>query len=332
MSTNQSLVRADGLYFTDCGLVIQAETTLFRISRDFLAIHSAIFRDMLTLPTPSEAETLDGALVVRLPDSAQDIDTMLRALLYSDFFLPPPLPTSLDNLTRIMRMSHKYDIDILRKRALAHLDAIHPMTLDAYEALPLRTSTWVSDRPTGKSCLAMILLAREFSLDWILPFAFYRVCVYATDLEIIESTLALIDKAAIVTGCRLLQGNETHRLMDVLSEENDFKFCEDPGGCAEGRDFVREMVESQRFITEQSHALGQSRYAVKSDLPLEVWTQRIEPAVSGRDSNMCMECGSQLSNEFAVYLKDFWRNLPQIFGLPDWQNLQDAKKTALTKE
>lgn len=53
-------MRAEGLWFEDCGLIIRAEDTIFRVSGAILAVQSTIFRDMLSLPTPENQETLDG--------------------------------------------------------------------------------------------------------------------------------------------------------------------------------------------------------------------------------------------------------------------------------
>ncbi|KAJ7065848.1 hypothetical protein C8F01DRAFT_1352014 [Mycena amicta] len=230
----QPLVRANGLYFADCGLVIQAENTVFRVSRDFLGLHSTIFRDMVTLPTHADAEMMDGAPLVRLPDAAKDVDLMLKALLYSErvLFYPPPLPTALEILSSVLRMSHKYDIYVLRKRALAHLDAVHPTTLAALDALPCEAWTWLTRSDSGPDTeyvLATIVLAREFSLDWILPLAFYRVCRFVSDKQIIDSASSLSsdDKAIIFTGCRILQGKESYRIVSFLcTSENEG--CDDP--------------------------------------------------------------------------------------------------------
>ncbi|KAJ7602681.1 hypothetical protein B0H17DRAFT_1122261 [Mycena rosella] len=78
------LVRAEGLWFEDCGLIIQAENVLFRVSRDFLAARSSIFEDMLSLPTPRDAERMNGCPFVRLPDSAENFAAFLKALVYSE--------------------------------------------------------------------------------------------------------------------------------------------------------------------------------------------------------------------------------------------------------
>ncbi|KAJ7065859.1 hypothetical protein C8F01DRAFT_1126805 [Mycena amicta] len=315
---NQPLVRANGLYFADCGLVIQAENTVFRVSRDFLGLNSTIFRDMLTLPTHPDAEMLDGAPLVRLPDAAKDVDVMFRAMLYSDFFYPPPLPTSLEILTSVLRMSHKYDIDILRKRALAHLNAIHPTTLDALDALPRRTGSWFGDSgPVTEDLLATILLAREFSLDWILPLAFYRVCLFISDRQIIDSALSSQDKATVFTGCRVLQGKESYRIVSFLSTP-ECEDCHDRDSCGDLRCDIDRSVQWARFRQD----------APKLDLPLEIWKE--EHHQDTLDLR-CFECRFRLREEAERLRQDFWKILPATFGLPEWAVLEQARKAAMAR-
>lgn len=82
-TANESgLTRADGLWFEDCGLIIQAEKTLFRVSRDYLAAQSPIFRDMFLLPPPKDADMMDGCPFVLLPDSAEDVTIFLKAMMF----------------------------------------------------------------------------------------------------------------------------------------------------------------------------------------------------------------------------------------------------------
>jgi hypothetical protein len=76
------LMRAEGLWFEDCGLIIQAEKTLFRISRDYLALQSPVFKDMLSLPPPKDAEMMDGCPFVFLPDTAEDVTVFLKAVIF----------------------------------------------------------------------------------------------------------------------------------------------------------------------------------------------------------------------------------------------------------
>ena len=80
----QPVKRAEGLWFEDCGLIIQAETTVFRISGAILATHSVVFHDMLSFPKPHDADTIDGCPLVVLPDAAKDVDSFLRAIFYPE--------------------------------------------------------------------------------------------------------------------------------------------------------------------------------------------------------------------------------------------------------
>ncbi|KAF8127526.1 hypothetical protein K438DRAFT_2000673 [Mycena galopus ATCC 62051] len=164
------LVRADGLWFADGGLIIQAETTVFRVYRDFLAIHSAVFRDMLSIPIPVDAETMEGCPLVRLTDSAADVACFLKALLYPQFFESFPAPSTFQIVAAVLRMSHKYDVDVLRKRALVHLSRRFHTTLNG------RDDESLDPDFGGRSLLAVITLARQIDALWILPYAFYCVC------------------------------------------------------------------------------------------------------------------------------------------------------------
>ncbi|KAJ7755276.1 hypothetical protein B0H14DRAFT_2404874 [Mycena olivaceomarginata] len=60
------LTRAQDLWFQDCSLIIQAEDTIFRVSGVILAVQSTVFQDMLSLPTPGDADTMDGCPFVLL--------------------------------------------------------------------------------------------------------------------------------------------------------------------------------------------------------------------------------------------------------------------------
>jgi hypothetical protein len=79
--SEDGLTRAQDLWFQDCGLIIQAEDTIFRVSGAILAVQSTVFRDMLSLPTPGDGDTMDGCPFVLLPDTAEDTDNFLRAVL-----------------------------------------------------------------------------------------------------------------------------------------------------------------------------------------------------------------------------------------------------------
>lgn len=73
--------RVDSLWFDDGSVILQAETTQFRVHRSVLSANSDIFRDMFSVPQPTEeVEVIDGCPVVHLPDYADDWTFVLQGL------------------------------------------------------------------------------------------------------------------------------------------------------------------------------------------------------------------------------------------------------------
>ncbi|KAJ7718953.1 hypothetical protein DFH07DRAFT_784761 [Mycena maculata] len=79
-----------GLWFEDGSLIIQAGDCQFRVYRGVLAKRSSVFQDMLSFPQPADAELVEG------------------------YF---------DTIVGCLRLSEKYRVDYLRRRASA---LVHP--------------------------------------------------------------------------------------------------------------------------------------------------------------------------------------------------------------
>jgi hypothetical protein len=80
---SEALVKVHDLWFTtDTIIVIRVENKIFRVSGGILAARSTVFNDMIAFPQPKsgETETMDGSPVVRLHDSAEDVEAFLRAI------------------------------------------------------------------------------------------------------------------------------------------------------------------------------------------------------------------------------------------------------------
>ena len=83
------------LWFCDGSVILQAETTLFRVHKSQLSRRSTVFSDMFTLPQPPvitthatlDDETYEGCPVVKLYDLADDVENLLLALYDGPFVL-----------------------------------------------------------------------------------------------------------------------------------------------------------------------------------------------------------------------------------------------------
>ncbi|KAK7006715.1 BTB domain-containing protein [Favolaschia claudopus] len=305
------LTRASDLWFEDCGLIIQAEKTIFRVSRDFLALQSPVFRDMLSLPPPKTADMMFGCPFVFLPDSAQDVTVFLKALIFHDFFEPYPAPTTVDVLIRGAATQHKYEVQSLRKRALVHISAAHPHLLKQPQP------AWLSHAIHRNKALIPIL-ARQLSIPWILPIAFYHDCKHMAEQCILSSSQSLRDKTLVVTACRTLEGTAVSEMLDFLwaddEPEDEDEDCVSPIRCMVSRTRMRRIAEKRR---ERSTATAPV-------FPLEIW----RPG-DWDDLFVCGSCLASMKDAYERARKAFWDDLPDMFELPPWDELEKLQAEAL---
>jgi hypothetical protein len=79
------LQRVEDLWFEDGTLILQAESSLFRIYKSILSIKSSILRGILAKPSKN---SIDDCPVVCLDDPAEDLTYFLKAVYdpECDFF------------------------------------------------------------------------------------------------------------------------------------------------------------------------------------------------------------------------------------------------------
>ncbi|KAK7008073.1 hypothetical protein R3P38DRAFT_3027311 [Favolaschia claudopus] len=316
LAATQGLTRAEGLYFEDCGLIIQAENTLFRISREYLASQSPVFRDMLSLPPPQTADMMDGCPFVQLPDKAEDVIVFLKALMFSDFFESHPAPTTFAILTGVLRMSHKYDVNHLRKRALVHISANFPMTLDEYLVWYRgKQPDWYLES-TDNDLAMLSILARELSFEWILPFAFYEICnSYNSELVILREPHSFEDRVRLVAACRSFDSTAVTLMLEFLwPDDNPVDGCHSSGDCDEARLVCRRLAEDWRQRAGNDTPRG----------PLDIWEESDFARL-----HVCDACLANSKAQHQTAQQVFWDTLPETFGLPEWSELARLKSETL---
>ncbi|KAJ7796008.1 hypothetical protein B0H14DRAFT_2620341 [Mycena olivaceomarginata] len=292
--SEDGLTRAQDLWFQDCGLIIQAENTIFRVSGAILAVQSTVFRDMLSLPTRGRGH--DGWVSLRVAS---------RHRGGHGFFDPFPASTTFPILSSVLRMSHKYEADALRKRALVHLShAAHPTTLEAWDALP--ELPWSS----GLS-LDIVPIARQLGAEWILPTSFYRICQSSFDHEIVTGTeLSDADKVTCIKGLRYLETTGAAHVLDFLLAP--YSNCSTRASCVESRQAIRRQVETERRKYDAERFTAMPLELVLEDPP-----------------NVCSDCFSKMKKVHEDAQEELWDDLPRIFGLDDWEKLEAMKAEAL---
>ncbi|KAJ7764718.1 hypothetical protein B0H16DRAFT_1717950 [Mycena metata] len=299
--------RVEKLWFRDGTLVLTADNVLFRVYGGLLAQESLIFEDMLRIPQPPDAETVEGCPVVHLPDNGRDVEYFLKALFDYKFFPAFPSPTTFDIIAGILRLSKKYEVDSLHRRALVHFASGFPMTAAEYPPSP----SWTM---VGQA-LHSLVLARELALDWVLPAAFYRVCAHTSIDEILNGIHVGHSRVELDSRDKLLcleqivhfRGPASAAIVNFLWEPEKIDGC-----------------QSNRCRSER---LGQRKIA-------EGWRDDESPLTLWENSDwdrlkVCSTCLAAMKITHETVVQQFWDNLPQKFGLAGWDELKEMKAGAL---
>ncbi|KAJ7634515.1 hypothetical protein FB45DRAFT_1002125 [Roridomyces roridus] len=133
-------------------LVLQVESTQFRVNRDILARHSPVFAGMLSVPQPPDEPTLEGCPIVILSgDSAKDWELLLEAL-----YEPIPLIGYRNKLFNDVERSDDYHVVLhpeLKKLLAVGFEKMMTYQLREYEWLENDTIVPSSSCVTLQSCI-----------------------------------------------------------------------------------------------------------------------------------------------------------------------------------
>ncbi|KAJ7114158.1 hypothetical protein C8R43DRAFT_1039448 [Mycena crocata] len=329
-STSNEPQPVEELWFEDGNLVIQAGNSQFRVYRGFLAARSPVFKDMLSFPQPSDAELIEGCPLVRLPDPALEVTVFLKAIFLSDFFRSFPAKTDFDTVVGCLRLSHKYGVEYLRRRALIHLSSGHRTTLSDWDetdyevgkgdlSYDLPSWPWSCD---PISSLYVVQLFREVDALWLLPVAFFRL---SCDSERLGKRIfhgALYNGAPVHLSEQdqdtFLKGRsiQSHSIWHTL------RFLTHPltiNGC----------TSSARCLTERLRVLNEFQEVIPDHFsdPLEIWAE--QDWYRFDHDEICLTCLQELKSTHAMARQEFWDKLPEIYELPPWEALEEQRMAAI---
>lgn len=99
-------------------LVLQSSDSVdFRVHKVVLASSSQFFRDMFSLPRPSNDETIDGLPFVRLSEDAE----LVRALITAMYPIPTEIPAPYDRVLILLAAAQKYDMPAVQSSIRAEV-------------------------------------------------------------------------------------------------------------------------------------------------------------------------------------------------------------------
>ncbi|KAI4294232.1 hypothetical protein K525DRAFT_274502 [Schizophyllum commune Loenen D] len=301
------------LWFDDGNLVIQTGLALFRVHKSVLAIHATVFRDMVSFPAPASQETYEGVQLAVFQDDAQDMRHFLRALYFPDYFLPPPARTSFDVLEGVLRLSHKYDVGPLRRRALQHLAITCPTELaDLKCELSLERSYDIED--VACTLKAELALAREVQALWLLPVL--CLCLGFEEREDYISAPLWMGKERGIAPDDILLCFFAFRA--VSGAQIIHLFLDSSAGC--GR-VACDRIRRDWIDDEDLEGLFTCR-------PLTYLRNWIDEN-DGDISELCDVCLPELRKKYKDELERVWNDIPLAIGLPPWEKLREMKREDL---
>ncbi|KAI0301730.1 hypothetical protein B0F90DRAFT_1592731, partial [Multifurca ochricompacta] len=120
-------------------IVQSSDNVNFRIHKSILASSSEFFRDMFSLPQPSNDETLDGLPVLHLSEDAG----LVRALITLLYPIPSEIPSSYDRLLALLAAAGKYDMFAIQssiRGEVKYMKLATPTGVAAFRAYAIASS------------------------------------------------------------------------------------------------------------------------------------------------------------------------------------------------
>lgn len=229
------------------------------------------------------------------------------------YFEPPPSQTEFLIVAGVLRLSTKYDVQYLRRRALQHLAATFPTTLDAWHQRDkTRTIPPVNNTP-----FAALQLAREFDLGWIIPSIMYCISSHPL-IKSIEGTdfcgeklhMSFEDQRCALLGREKLLMLQNRYSLSLSMNMSDDHFeteetCEGHGKCMMTRQKIPDI------ITGWTVACYLDFYREHQGLI---------------DNGFCKTCRPAFLRRQQQFGEEMWSALPFIFRLDAWTDLDRQKE------
>jgi len=307
--------RCSDLWLPDGSIILQAENILFRVYSGLLSLHSPFFRDLFSLPQPPSQDMYEGIPVVQMLETANDLRYFLLAE-QNPISMPISGNTDLRIVLSLLRLGTKYDVPHLKESTISVLEHIFPSTLGEWDETDeireeLNEQCWPWDFMTANS-------AREHLVLHILPAALLECSTFklqaVVDGQQFGDTLYNLNfenkRAVILANPHLHHINRTQAFRFLHDHLTRSRSCATKDDCRRIRmEIVAEHDEedpSMGMILIPSHgAFSTLQVRMKSD-------------------GYCGSCIGYDKIIFHEEREEIWKQLPSLFGLPDWDALRPS--------
>ncbi|KAJ7274464.1 hypothetical protein B0H12DRAFT_399869 [Mycena haematopus] len=305
-SPTLAVKRSPDVWFEDGTIILEAESIQFKVFKGILAANSTVFNDMLIVGSiPENNDMVEGCPVVHVFDSALDMKHFLKALHHVGYYDPAETKDFL-LIAAILRLSTKYNVDILRRRALAHISSLYPTTLQEWDLRKDTAMEVFNARP-----FAVLLLAKETGHQALLPACMY-LCADSVDINDILDGLTSIDgkhieldwpdKRACIRGRQNLLLALRSEVFAFLTGSLQIPNCASPQRCDSSK---------LRWLQSLEASLGNGCPGIFSiKFPWASFRKAV--------CDNCYTASFANSNQQRQLI---WEKLPSYFDMPPWGEL-----------
>ncbi|KAJ7465250.1 hypothetical protein FB451DRAFT_432988 [Mycena latifolia] len=296
-----AFVRSEEYWFDDGNVILQVESTQFRLTKSILSLHSTVFRDMFMVPLPADEPTIENCPVVILTGDTPEDWTHLLGAMYPTRL--PEGPPRIDLIAAVLRLGKKYDFQLFRQDCLRRLKTEFPTTLTEFDY----NANWELIEEEEDIWFSLLSLAREIDLHSILPSIYYHVVcsqnAMRTVLNAKDESLSPADRLACLQGyVKLLelQSRTTMAWLDVDGMHIPHAHC--------------------RHFDDCDDALKAIIHDMSKQARPKVWA--VDQWQSDWGDDLCGGCRREAKDVFERGRKRCWKKLPSVFGLPVWEKLE----------
>ncbi|KAJ7099933.1 hypothetical protein B0H15DRAFT_818094 [Mycena belliarum] len=288
-------------------IILQAESTLFRVNRDVLAQQSSVFCDMFSIPQPPNEPTVDGCPVVHVSDKAKDWK-MLFGVLYNSFrYYNAALPFNI--LAPMLRLGRKYDFSAAKDNAVWRIRFEFPGKLEAWSGVSAELTKIGPCQLTDLLCLTY-----ECGVTSSIP-ALAFCCLREQTLEYLLTEIQHDDgsRSTLPDHIRLTLAIALERIASF--QRATFAWLEDASVIPHHSCTTQMKCTNQRRTMHHDLTFLGGNELVRC-YGLDDWNDDWE-------DEFCVVCSGAGETAFSKSRKMVWEALPMFFGLPGWKDLKD---------
>ncbi|GJJ09971.1 hypothetical protein Clacol_004196 [Clathrus columnatus] len=299
------------LYMSDGTVILVAGSTLFRIHPD--TSHLTKFP-----LAPTTANLYDGCPVSILDDNSEDLGYFLKATMGLCHF-ESDQPMSYPMASAILRLSSKYGVQCLRRKAMRHFQRIIPQTYNDIGQKESFDEVFGPDKLEWPHPFQLISLFRECRLRLFLPWTYYIAC----SLLGFENLVVQYDNGnpnAKDTGIALLGWRSLCAITRNIRNAVIMFSAQDCRADSYCNDAMR--LAWMRKAADSVGCQAMAQWGLFTFLAGGTGGLKDEKDFIFNNGRPCLLCTKMWLKQEEDARAAIWSQLPRIFEFPDWKTLQ----------